>query len=163
MLIIYLVIAQIRNKKFMLNLLQFLLVPDTFDVPKDKRVELSASTTEDVMMASISSEALCMKNNIDEKRTKVISLCIEEMGNNIVNHGVKDPEKQHVDIKVFIKDDDIHIRLRDNCENFNPVKHYENIDQDDPFSGIGIKMTFKMAKDVNYITTMKLNNLMIVV
>ena len=162
-LLMYVIIVMVRKKKIIPNFNDFMLLPKTFKVDKDKTFEYTATEEEDVMMASIGAEVLCTKNNIDSKHTNAIALCIEEMAMNIVTVGIKDVKKQRIDIKVVIKDEDIIIRLRDNCVAFNPIEHFKNDDDDDPMAGIGIKMVMKLAKDVNYISTMKLNNLMIVV
>lgn len=158
--LVYLVMAMIHNKKIFLNLDELLML-DVDDEHKIEKFEYSACDEEDVMMASVGADALCHKNNIDAKRANAISLCIEEMAMNIVERGIKNPKKQRIDIKVVIMGEDVIIRLRDNCVAFNPIDHHKQFDEDDPMAGIGIRMVFKLAKDVNYISTMKLNNLTI--
>lgn len=162
-LLMYLIIVMVRKKKILPNFTDIMLLPKTFKVDKNKVFEYTATEEEDVMMASIGAEVLCTKNDIDTKHTNAIALCVEEMAMNIVETGITDPKKQRIDIKVAIKDEEIIIRLRDNCLAFNPIEHFKNDDEDDPMAGIGIKMVMKLAKDVNYISTMKLNNLVIVV
>lgn len=161
MLAMYAIIVMVKKKTLKITFDDLMLLPDDFDVPKDKKFEYTVTDMEDVMMSSVGTEALCMKNNVDQKRTNVAALCIEEMAKNIVEHGIKDESHNHVDIKVYIKGDDITIRMRDNCLAFNPVDHHKEMDPDNPMAGIGIRMVFNMAKNVNYISTMKLNNLII--
>ena len=53
------------------------------------------------------------------------------------------------------------IRIRDNCKDFDPVKYLEmnREKMDDPGSHIGIRMTLKMVKNVQYVNSLGLNNL----
>jgi len=99
---------------------------------------------------------------VDPKRTMYTALCIEEMATNIVEHGFKDGGDNRVDVRLVQKSsDDLIIRIRDNCEGFDPVNYYEMAkpDEDDPAKHIGIRMVFKMVKDVKYVNSLGLNNL----
>lgn len=162
MVLVYTIIVMVRKKSPKIKLDDYLLLPKEYDELESNNFEFTIHDEEDVMMSSVGAEAFCIKNNIDEKRTNAVALCIEEMGANIVENGIREGEKLFLDIKVILRGEDIVIRLRDNCSDFNPVDHHKT-DSDDPFAGIGIKMVFKMAKDVNYIMTMNLNNLVITI
>lgn len=155
------IVIIVKTKKVNFGLDNAMMLPENFDVPDEDKWEYSVTDIEDVMMCSVASEAFCMKHNIDAKHTNSIALCIEEMGMNIVNHGINNEEKQRLDVKIFVKGEDITIRLRDNCDQFNPVDHFKSMDPEDPTKGIGIRMVMKIAKDVVYINTLKLNNLTI--
>ena len=88
-------------------------------------------------------------------------LCIEEMGNNIIEHGFEGNGKNRIDIRLVKKNDSMLIRIRDNCKDFDPVK-YMKMNQEqigDPGSHIGIRMTLKMVKNVQYVNSLGLNNL----
>lgn len=163
MLAMYAIIVMFKRKKMRITFEDIMLLPEDFDVPNKKKFEYTVTDIEDVMMSSVGAEVLCLKNDIDAKRTNVCSLCIEEMAKNIVEHGIKEQDGLFVDIKVMIKGDDIIIRMRDNCLAFNPVDHHKAMDPEEPMSGIGIRMVMQAAKDVNYISTMKLNNLIITI
>lgn len=152
----------VRKKTPKIKLDDYLLLQDDLEEKASNVFEYTIHDEEDVMMSSVGAEAFCIKNSIDEKRTNAVALCIEEMGANIVENGIREGEKLFLDVKVIARGEDIVIRLRDNCSDFNPVDHHKT-DSDDPFAGIGIKMVFKMAKDVNYIMTMELNNLVITI
>lgn len=160
--IAYTVIVMVRKRKANIKLDDYLLLADEVTETETNNFEFTIHDEEDVMMSSVGAEAFCIKNNVDEKRTNAVALCIEEMGANIVANGIQENAKLFLDVKVIARGDDVIIRLRDNCSNFNPVEHHKT-DSDDPFAGIGIKMVFKMAKDVNYIMTMDLNNLVITI
>lgn len=159
-IIIYIIIIMIKNKKVSLKFEDLLFLPQEEDGTR-KSFEFTIQNEEDVMLTTLGSEALCMQKGIDERRTNALTLCLEEMGVNIVEHGIAGNKKLFVDVKITIDGDDIIIRMRDNCPAFNPVEYHKVKDPDDLMAGLGIKMVFKMAKDVNYVSTFKLNNLII--
>ena len=93
----------------------------------------------------------------------LISLCVEEMVNNVVAHGFRGKGKeQSVDIRILYKDGRRLIRLRDNGVRFDPVRYMELHKGDDPAAHIGIRMVMKMVRDANYIHSLGLNNLTLV-
>ena len=90
------------------------------------------------------------------------ALSIEEMACNILKYGFKEGKGNRIDIRLVRKpDDDLIIRIRDNCEGFDPVNYYDMArpDESDPAKHIGIRMVFRMVKDINYVNSMGLNNL----
>ena len=50
----------------------------------------------------------------------------------------------------MIEDGDIVLRIRDDCRYFNMKERYEVLKNKDKFSGIGIKLVYGIAKDINY-------------
>lgn len=54
------------------------------------------------------------------------------------------------------------IRFRDNGKPFDPVDWFKKNSNEDRASGMGIRMVMALAKDVTYVPSMQLNNLMIV-
>jgi len=93
----------------------------------------------------------------------LISLCVEEMVNNIVAHGFrKEKSYQCVDIRIMFRKDEKVIRIRDNCINFDPVEYLKLHETDDPVAHIGIRMVMKMVRSANYVNSLGLNNLTLV-
>ena len=85
------------------------------------------------------------------------------MAKNVIEHGFsKDKKKHTLSARIVHKDDELIIRLRDNCESFDPRKKYEQIyANEDIGSGIGIRMIMAEASEVRYTTMFNLNNLLI--
>ena len=86
------------------------------------------------------------------------------MAVNILDYGFVEGRNNRIDIRLVRKrDQDLILRIRDNCEGFDPVNYYEMTkpDENDPARHIGIRMVFKMVKDVKYVNTLGLNNLTI--
>ena len=93
----------------------------------------------------------------------LISLCVEEMVNNIVEHGFrKDRKDQCVDVRILFKGSSRIIRIRDNCVNFDPTNYLELHQSSDPAAHIGLRMVMAMVKEANYVNTLGLNNLTLI-
>jgi len=114
-------------------------------------------------VAGISKELqdFCEENNIDSRRSKLVGLCVEEMTANIIeNEFDKDKKENTVDIFASIVNDEVSIRLRDNCVPFDPHSKL-GMEGKDPTEDIGIKMVAKIAKEMNYQITFGMNILTI--
>ena len=93
----------------------------------------------------------------------LIGLCVEEMTVNIIEHGfTKDKLSHNVDVRLVIEQDKRIVRIRDNCVNFDPTKYLELHQSDDPVAHIGLRMVMGMVKETNYINTLGLNNLTLI-
>ena len=85
------------------------------------------------------------------------------MVNNIVEHGFRADRREHsVELRILFKDKSRVIRLRDNCVNFDPVSYLKLHEDEDPTAHIGIRMVMKMVKSANYVNSLGLNNLTLV-
>ena len=91
------------------------------------------------------------------------SLRIEELGGNIIEHGFDDKKPHSMYMRVVVKDDEIILRIRDDCKPFNPVERYNMIkeDKDDPISNIGLKIVMGLCTSVNYISMYEMNSLIL--
>lgn len=54
-------------------------------------------------------------------------------------------------------------RIRDDCKSFNLPEQYamRQVQEDDPTKNVGIRMVMKMSREVQYLSTMSTNNLII--
>jgi hypothetical protein len=66
-----------------------------------------------------------------------------------------------VDVRVVHKDDDVILRIKDDCVPFDPGERAKLSDPDYPTRNIGIRMVFGIAQDVQYQNILGLNVLMI--
>ena len=150
-----------KNGEVSVSAKSYSLIPDDFGVKEENCLEFSITEPDKVKDASESSFEFCKDRGISNKMSSLIALCIEEMGNNITQHGFKKSNKEYIiDIRVMIKEGSPILRIRDNCENFDPVKYLElHRDDDDPTEHIGIKMVMKIVKSANYVNSIGLNNL----
>lgn len=105
----------------------------------------------EVINVSKEVEDFCLKNNIDSRRAMFTGLCLEEMAGNIVEHGfIKDNKKHSIDLFTCVENDEVLMRLRDNCVPFDPNSRKQIVNPEDPAKNIGIRMVSKIAKEMNY-------------
>lgn len=143
------------------NMEDLMAIPEQIGVGPDERIDISVTSEEEVLAVSRQVSEFCTRHGIDGKRAFFSSLCMEEMAGNIVQHGfTKDKKKHSVDIRVVHKDDDIILRIRDNCIAFNPADRYE-VSEDDVAKNIGIRLVYGVAKNVDYQSLLGMNVLTI--
>ena len=142
----------------------FALLPEQFGVAEENCLDVTIRSAKESVEASEKATAFCLSHGAGDRDSRLIALCIEEMANNIVEHGfTKDQKKDHaIDIRLIFKDDKRLIRLRDNCVNFDPVAYMDLHKTDDPTLHIGIRLVMKMVKSANYVCSLGLNNLTLV-
>jgi len=153
-----------KNKKISVSASDYALIPEDFGSAPEDCLDLTVHSVEEAVAAAETAEEFCKNHNETERNSKFISLCIEEMANNIVDHGFsKDKRNDHViEIRLIFKDDKRLIRIRDNCVNFDPVAYMDLHKTDDPTVHIGIRLVMKMVKEANYVCSLGLNNLTLV-
>ena len=138
-----------------------LLVPIDFGMNKGREMEITADTLNEISGMSRIAGLFCKENNIDKVTANKLALCIEEIGTNIIEHGFKDKEPHSINMRVVVKDEEIILRIRDDCNPFNPLERYKmkTKNDKDPSKNIGIRMVMGMCNSVNYICTFNTNNL----
>ena len=152
-----------KNQKAAVNAEVFAMLPRLFGVKDEDRIEMTVRSPAEAAEASVKAAAFCKEHGESPRDSMLISLCVEEMVNNIVAHGFKkDRSDQSVDIRILFKGDTRIIRIRDNCVNFDPVAYLKLHESDDPAAHIGIRMVMKMVKSANYVNSLGLNNLTLV-
>lgn len=155
------VLAAWRSRRVPRRLDDYLFLPKDFDVPDDCKLEASAEDMDQVLDMSMKAQEFCREKGIDQKRGYYVSLCIEEMAGNIIRHGFTDDKKHSIQLRLIYKDGELVLRIRDDCAPFDPKKWMEIHEPVDKTANIGIRLTYKIAGSVQYINTMKMNNLII--
>ncbi len=141
----------------------FSYLPASFGAADSDRFEASIASLSDVVAVSADADRFCREHGETERSSNLISLCIEEMTSNIVEHGFTKDNKEHsVDVRLLFKDGKRLIRIRDNCLNFDPLHYLELHKTDDPLAHIGIRMVMKTVKSANYVNSLGLNNLTLI-
>lgn len=156
-----LVATILRNKRFPTKLEDFLKLSDDLGADSTNKLELSiGNSMEEVMKISEGINKFGKGRNISEKLLMELSLCIEEMGGNVIQHAFKPGAKQWFDMLILDKEDSLVVRVRDNGALFDPTKYWEE-EQNDELR-YGIRMIQGMASRMEYRRTIGLNNLIIV-
>ncbi|MBR3266010.1 MAG: ATP-binding protein [Erysipelotrichaceae bacterium] len=152
--------ACIRKKGLAKNMDDILYLDSDFDTAN--KYSISIDKIAEVISVSKQIQGFCLENGIDKKRSMLSGLCMEEMAANIVEHGFNMDKKEHtIDVFACVENDEVFLRLRDNCVPFDPHSQLQIYSEDDPAKNIGIKMVSKIAKEMNYQTTFGMNVLMI--
>ncbi len=152
--------AVFRKKKLLINVDDLLNLPEEFDTAN--KYSISVRKLSEVVEVSRNIEAFCKDKGIDRRRSMLAGLCMEEMAGNIVEHGFeKDRKENTIDIFACIENDEVSLRLRDNCVPFDPNSRVEMFNPEDPCKNIGIRMVSKVAKEMNYHVNFGMNILTI--
>ena len=135
-----------------------LLLREDFGVPEKDRMEASMRNLDEVMGFSRAASDFCRGHGGSARLASHLALCVEEMGGNIVTHGFAANEKNHLSIRLQVKDDHWTLRFRDDCMAFDPVSHVRQNESE----SLGIRLAMRMAEEARYTYSMNLNNLTLV-
>lgn len=154
----------VREKKHMPKDMEDLLaIPDDFGAKDEERLDITVRSMDEVENVSQQVIDFCTARGIDRRRAYFSGLALEEMAGNVVDHGSRKDNKKHhsVDIRVVHKDDNIILRIRDDCVPFNPEDRTRLLDPADKIRNAGIRLVFSIAKDIQYQNLLGLNVLLI--
>ena len=119
------------------------------------------TTLEQVTEASDRVIRLCEENGVDNKQAFNIGLCLEELAANSLLHGFKDDRDKYIEYRFLIIGRWLILRLRDNGRPFDLTERYKLLNPNDPLSGLGLRIVFAAAENVNYSHAFDLNNVCI--
>ena len=133
-----------------------LLLGDDFSVPAEDLLEMTVKTTAEAMDASKAASEFCESKGGNEESKLRISLIVEELAENVVQHGfTKDSKPHQLDIRMLSKKDLWVLRFRDDCKPFDPVSYVPREGK----SAAGIRLAIAMADDSRYTNSLSMNNL----
>ena len=101
--------------------------------------------------------AYCRGRGIDDRLGSHVGLALEEMSVIIIDHGFGDGKKHSIDIKVFEKNGQITLRMRDDCRAFTARQRIAIMDPEDPAANPGIRILQSVAKSVDHYSTLDMN------
>lgn len=154
--------AMQKLKRMPRSVEDLMVIPESFGVTKDERIDISVKSMEEVIEVSKRVQDFCLEKGIDSKRAYLAGLCMEEMAGNIVEHGfIKDKKKHSIDIRVAHKNDKVILRIKDDCIPFDPKERNKLESGDDLTKNIGIRMIYKIMKDIDYQNMLGINVLTI--
>ena len=152
--------AWLKKKRVPRNMDDLMVIPEDFGATADERMDLSLRSMEDVVCVAERVQNFCLERGIDKRRAYLAGLSMEEMAGNVVDHGFRKDNKKHsVDVRVVHKDDDVILRIKDDCVPFDPAER--KAISDGELKNIGIRMIMGMAQDVQYQNILGLNVLTI--
>ena len=163
LVVLELAVICVREKKLAAGVLDMFSLPEKFSYTKSDDVEASPSNAEEVIALSAAVREFCVRHEIDEERSYIFALCVEELGMNVINHGFSDGREHEMAARLIYDEGDLVFRLRDDCGTFNMKERAMQLVESPPEKGIGIKLVMQTAKDVRYVHVLKTNTLIITV
>ena len=164
LLLIVLNIA-LQNRKLKLKPANFwkwyMALPADFDVPKEDRIDRTITSQEGVIELYHAARDFCTDHGCDERRKYFISLAVEELATNTIQTGFRPGKHNTIDMRILKKGDNYIVRIRDDCVIFDPVKQLQLYDKNVPMHHMGLRMAIASARDVQYTTILRLNNLVL--
>ena len=151
-----------KHGRFSMNVGNLLLLPRSFGARPEGLFEAEMKTMDEVMAVSQQVIQFCKERNASKRDAMMTSLFVEEVAGNTVQHGFPNRREGRINLKIIYRKDKQIIRFRDNGVPFDPVEWLKCCKAKDPTSAMGISMIVGLAKDVQYVPAMGLNNLMIV-
>ena len=143
--------SRYRNRHLPKNVEELMVIPEDFGASEDERMDITVDTIEEVVQLSQQIQQFCRDRGIDEKRSYLSALALEEMAGVIVLEGfVKDSKKHSIYVRVVHKDDNVILRIKDDCQPFNPEERKQLTENEDITKNIGIRMIYKILKDIDY-------------
>ena len=138
---------------------KMLLMPEGFGTTPENEMTVITSSIKKIKVLSKIAVAFAMEHGADKKRAMTYGLITEELAVFLAEHGFKDGE----DARLVAKDDDLIIRMRDDCKPLNLKDYYQLLLETPEIEDeeISLAIIFKMAKDVKYTATFGANNLIV--
>ena len=138
-----------------------LLLPDTFDVLDDERIDVTVTAMDQVMQLTNAVWNFCDSHSCDSTKRNHLVLSVEELARNMIQHGFTDNKTHCIEVRVLKKRDGYYVRFRNDCLIFDPVKQIQLLSDEDPTYHIGLRMIAGIAKDIQYTCVLKLNNILV--
>jgi anti-sigma regulatory factor (Ser/Thr protein kinase) len=156
------VYSVLKNRRIPRNTEELMVIPDSFGVSEDDRMDLTVRSMDEVVLVSERVQQFCLEKGLDARRSALAGLAMEEMAGNVVRHGFQADKKKHsVDIRVVYKNNGVLLRIKDDCKPFDPGEWKKVTAPSDPASNIGIRLVFQIAESVEYQSVLGLNVLSI--
>lgn len=148
----------IKNRKFALSLHDLMMLDKSFGGDPKDRLEISiGNNMEEVMVISSGIYKFGNNRNLSQETLNTLSLFIEELAGNVVQHAFKPGEKRWLDLTIMDKPEKLIIRIRDNGSPFDPLAYLSTGER----NGFGLLLVQKLADHIAYRRSMGLNNLII--
>ncbi|MCR4610951.1 MAG: ATP-binding protein [Lachnospiraceae bacterium] len=165
---LYIVVC-VKNKSGSFRIENFLLLSKESFISDENVYRSSPTTFEEVEKTALEVQEF-IKSKDGEQNKKLpenMRLCVEELCSNILKYGFTDEKKRHkkhMEVSVMVKEGKFTLRIRDDCQQYNPVEYYEKYEKDNNITmsdKYGLEIVFGLMEDVNYLDTLGLNSVVI--
>ena len=141
---------------------ELMVIPPDFGAEEYEFTDIRIRSLSEAVNVSEDIQNFCLSRGIDSRRSLYAGLASEEMVCNVVDHGFTKDKKNHsVDVRVVCKNDNVIIRIKDDCVPFDPAERLRLSQEGDAVSNIGLRMVFSIAENIQYQNIFGLNVLTI--
>ena len=139
---------------------KMLLLPDSFGIQPEDEIAVSATSTEEIIDLSRLAVAFALEHGAERNKAMTFGLVTEELATVLKDHGFSDGKTHNINARLAAKNEELIIRMRDDCKPFNLTEYYKMV-REDIEQGVGTAIIMKKAKDVQYTNTLGTNNLIV--
>ena len=139
---------------------KMLLLPESFGIPPEDEIAVSASSTDEILDLSRLAIAFAAEHGADMNRAKTYGLITEELAGVLTQHGFSDGKNRNINARLVAKGDELIIRMRDDCKPFN-LTEYSQMVHENRENNAGIAIIMKISKSVTYTNALGTNNLIV--
>lgn len=163
LLLVTYVVCAFTRKTTLKGREKLLLLKSDFDANIKDFIQTNISTKDEACELSEKVMELCKSHNIDDKKGYYLGLCLEELANNVLQHGFSDGKPHRLEVRVVVDEGDVVLRMCDDCKAFDINKYLADLrmEETDFGKGIGLRLVMKAAKEVNYTYTLNTNYIMV--
>ena len=147
------------RKPFRPAMENLLMLPDNFDAPNEDIFLATLTSRENAVNISEQIISYCSRKGISRSQSNHVGLALEEMAIIIIDAGFNDGKDHSIDIKLFVRNGQITLRLRDDCKAFDATRRHLIMHPEDNLSNVGIRILNSVARDITYYSTLDMNYL----
>ena len=137
---------------------RFFMLPADFGGREEDKLSVSiGNSVEEVMEMARSVYAFGEERGVPKAMMDKVSLCIEEMAGNIVEHSFRPGEKRWFDLLIYVKPEAILLRMRDNGRPFDPLARLREQAESDPEKNLGLRVINGITDTFEYRNGIGLN------
>lgn len=159
MTLILLIMAWISSGHFPVRMDDYLFLQEWRKHPVQS-MDLELKSVAEVEDASIQAGEFARNAGRDEKTAFLLMLFVEELANNVLEHGFQDVKKHNLEIRIISRKNKLVLRVRDDGRYFDPTTYLETRKKDQ-YTDFGIKIVMGMAENVQYVPFMGFNSLIV--
>ena len=139
---------------------QVMFLPKGFGGDASDNLYEEIREKEDVVRVSSETEKFCLDHHVGSKPAKYMSLFVEEMSVNILEHAQKVGKKDvYADFRLFVNKEDICFSMMDLGDCFDPTEFYRH--NKEKRNHLGLRIVMENAKEVRYFSAFNSNNLIV--
>lgn len=145
-----------KTGRFPYKVSHFLMLSQSFGT-KERKVEFSIpARMESVMTVSEQLFSYCRQRHVHETLSRDLALCVEEIGGNIVRHGLGGNQKHWIDITLVNRSSEVLLSFRDSGAAFDPTSYEGSEEQ------TGIRLIRGISREFRYRRLLNMNVVVVV-